>query len=57
MPDTEQQLLEKREWKKKLIRCEVCGATVTKGAYAKHKTAKYCLEAAAAKAAQDDSDL
>jgi hypothetical protein len=43
---------QKREWKQEPIRCEVCGATTTKGNYAQHKKAKYCLEAAAAKAEQ-----
>jgi len=43
---------QKREWKREPVRCEVCGATTTKGNYAQHKKAKYCLEAAAAKAEQ-----
>jgi hypothetical protein len=46
-----------KKWKQQHIRCEVCGATTTKGNYAQHKKAKYCLAAAAAKAEQDDSDM
>jgi hypothetical protein len=56
-PNQDPLIEQKREWKQERIRCETCGATVTKGAYSNHKKAKYCLEAAAAKAAQDDSDL
>jgi hypothetical protein len=48
---------QKREWKQELIRCQTCCATITKGAYSRHKKTKYCIEAAAAKAAQYDSDL
>jgi len=43
---------QRKKWKQECIRCEVCGATTTKGNYAQHKKAKYCLEAAAAKAEQ-----
>jgi hypothetical protein len=45
-----------RQWKAQRIKCDVCGATTTKGSYSRHKKSKYCLEAAA-KAAQDDSDM